>query len=297
MSKFVVTGASGFVGSRLVKDLLAAGHEVVCVGRSDEQHTPLPCISYTFHDLDWSAIGHVDGVFHQAAITNTLHAQAEDFYKVNFQYSKALFLDAARNGCTFIVYASSCAVYGNVEAPFREDGPKKPLNPYGESKLQLDDWAMRWAKEASVRVVGLRYSNVYGPGESHKGKSSSMVYQLMKQMMKGERPKLFEHGEQKRDFVHIEDVVRANRLAMVGPTGVYNVGSGSAVEFNRIVKIINELNGTNLETEYIPNTINGVFQNHTQCDLFLSGNRLGYKPQYDIESGISGYYQYSKRVD
>jgi ADP-L-glycero-D-manno-heptose 6-epimerase len=293
MSKFLITGASGFIGSNLVNNLLDMGHEVTCIGRIDEQ--PVRCLSYTFHDINWKSIGQIDGIFHQAAITNTLHPNKTDFNLINFEYTKSLF-EAAKHNVKSIVYASSCGVYGDVPTPFREDGPTKPLNLYSQSKLDLDQWAMKWSLANRVKVVGLRYSNVYGAGESHKGKSASMIYQLAKSISRGIRPRLFEHGEQKRDFVYIEDVMTANRLALSAPSGVYNVGSGSATSFNDIVNHLNATLSTDVKPEYFPNPHQSVYQNSTLCDLSLSKDRLCYFPLYDIASGIKAYHQSGKLV-
>lgn len=284
----LVTGGTGFIGSCLVRKLISLGHKVFITGRANEQDTNIPCLSYTFHDLNWKTISPIDIVFHQAAITNTTHKPDSDFYFVNVQCSKTLFFDAARHGCRKFIYASSCAVYGNQKPPFHELEANEltPINPYGASKMLFDQWAISWAK-VGLSVIGLRYSNVYGPiGESHKGESASMIYQLMCQMREG-RPRLFKWGEQERDFIHVDDCVHANLLAIeTKGSGVFNIGAGKSTSFNRIVELLNKSMKTSLSPEYIDNPFEGSYQNHTVCDLSQAKQFLGYEPQITVENGI-----------
>lgn len=292
--RILVTGGTGFIGSAVTRELKARGHAVYITGRKNEQDVDTPCLGYTFHNIDWSAIDPIDVVFHQAAITDTTHEPDSDFYFVNVHYAKNLFYEAARHGVKRIVYASSCAVYGSLPSPFREEDATvdTPINPYGSSKLIFDQWAMPWAKEAGIIACGLRYSNVYGPGEEHKGKSASMIWQLARQLIEGKNPKLFKWGEQERDFVHIDDVVNANMLAAESPqSGVFNVGYGAATSFNDIIKILKDYLGIDRPTDYIDNPIADKYQNRTVCDLTKSTSVLGYRPQTGVYDGIRRYFQ------
>lgn len=310
MSRILVTGGTGFIGSQLAKRLVAEGNDVIITGKGTEQKTKIPCISYSFHDLNWSEIHPIDVIYHQAAISDTTHKPEEDYHKVNVEQNQILFNDAVNHGCKTIVYASSCAVYGDVgnykdkyydlvlpnekpkyRKPFSEDDAtiNTPLNAYGKSKILFDQWAMEFGKKEGITVVGLRYSNVYGPGETHKGKSSSMVWQLIQQMIIG-RPKLFKWGEQRRDFVYIDDVVKANLLASKQTTSnVFNVGSGIASSFNSIVKTINEALKTEHGITYIENPYKDVYQDFTQCDLTRANKILKYYPDYNILKGVKEY--------
>jgi ADP-L-glycero-D-manno-heptose 6-epimerase len=165
-----------------------------------------------------------------------------------------------------------------------------PENPYGFSKLMMDRIALNFMEEnPHIKVVGLRYFNVYGPGESYKGKTASMVYQLYKQMKEGKRPRLFKWGEQKRDFVYVKDVIRANLLAMEKDvSGIFNVATGVARSFNEIVSILNQLLGTHLEPDYFDCPYD-FYQNYTQADITKARELLGYEPQYSLEEGIKDY--------
>ena len=156
----------------------------------------------------------------------------------------------------------------------------------------LEDFALEFAKEkGDVRVVGLRYCNIFGPGENHKGKRATMIYQFAQQMQKG-NPKLFEMGEQKRDYIYVKDVVRANLLAAASKENlILNCGSGTATSFNRIVEILNGLLGLNRTPEYMPNPFAGNYQDYTLCDMSLARQKIGFVPQFSIEGAIKDYLQ------
>src|SRR6185312_10814803 len=157
---------------------------------------------------------HCDVIFHQASITDTTVTDQLHMMRNNVEGFRHVLGWAARWGAR-VVWASSAAVYGNLPAPNKLSDRPAPLNVYGYSKLAMERLAHLWALEHSkLPVIGLRYFNVYGPGEAHKGKFASMIWQLSLQMRAGKRPRVFSAGDQKRDFVSIEDVVDANLLAM-----------------------------------------------------------------------------------
>ena len=152
-------------------------------------------------------------------------------------------------------------------------------------------------KHPEIIIVGLRYCNVYGPGESHKGKRSSMIYQLAQQISKG-NPRIFKMGEQKRDFIYVKDVVEANILASKAKEScIVNCGLGKATTFNRIIEILNKALGTNRKTEYIDNPYADQYQNFTECDMNLAKQKIGFAPEYGIEKGIKDYYESGFLVD
>jgi ADP-L-glycero-D-manno-heptose 6-epimerase len=142
------------------------------------------------------------------------------------------------------------------------------------------------------RVVGLRYSNVFGPGESHKGEMASMIYQIAQQIKEGHNPRIFQQGEQKRDFVYIEDVVEANLLAaQARGSYIVNCGSGAANTFNEMVSQVQRVLGTDRAIDYIPtNPHSSRFQMHTECDMSCAERTIGFKPRYTLEQGVSRYY-------
>ena len=141
----------------------------------------------------------------------------------------------------------------------------------------------------SHNVIGLRYFNVYGPGEKHKGKSSSMIWQLSQKIRKGEPLRIFKYGEQSRDHIYVKDVVAANIRAMESDAkGIFNVGTGKLTTFNRIIEILNKVLVTAAKPDYFDNPYN-FYQNHTQADISLSSKILNWKSSFSIEDGIKDY--------
>jgi ADP-L-glycero-D-manno-heptose 6-epimerase len=293
--KCLVTGGTGLVGSNLALHLLQAGHEVMITGHEAEQELPEfkgKCLFPGFIGIDWEAIGKVDVVFHQAALNNTRLMDREEMFRANVESSKTLFQHVVRRGCKRIVFASSTAVYGKNPAPYSESGPFDLNTPYAESKKALEEFAMIFAAgNPNVIITGLRYCNVFGPREWHKGHRATMIYQLAQQMRKG-NPKLFKYGEQRRDYIYVKDVVQANLCAASAPkTCIVNCGSGRATTFNRLVEILNQTLGVHRTPEYIDNPYEGNYQNDTTCDMTLAKEKIGFVPRYNIEDGIKDYYE------
>lgn len=289
--RVLVTGGTGFIGSNIARHLMEEGHEVVITGKDGEQHLQAD-VKDDLYDIDWDKLGKFDIIFHEAAINDTTEMDRELMFKENLHASMKLFEFAARTGCKRIVYASSTAAYGDAPAPYKEDMKMNPLNPYGESKMELDKAAMDFAKKhPDMVIVGLRYCNVYGPGEDHKGKRASMIYQLAQQMKKG-NPKLFKHGEQKRDHIYVKDLVRANMLAAEAKEScIVNCGFGKATTFNRIFEILNDLMGMDRKVEYIDNPYKDMYQDYTECDMSLAKEKIGFVPKYPPEEGIKDYFE------
>ncbi|MEK7507724.1 MAG: NAD-dependent epimerase/dehydratase family protein [Patescibacteria group bacterium] len=293
--RILITGGTGFIGSNLAIELFRGGNDLVIIGNDAEQKIPNFNGKYMLGDLaaiDWKQIGRVDAVFHEAANNATTDFDRKKMFAVNVEASKKLFDRAVVNGCKKIIYASSTAVYGDMLPPYREIGPFNPLNPYAESKLALDEFAMDFAKKNSgVIIVGLRYCNVYGPREDHKGMRASMIYQLAQQMKAG-NPKIFRDGEQRRDYIYIKDVVRSNMLAFSAKEScIVNCGSGRATSFNDIIKILNKMLGVNRTPEYIENPYADRYQSFTQCDMSFAKEKLGFESEFDIKKGIQDYYE------
>jgi ADP-L-glycero-D-manno-heptose 6-epimerase len=291
----LVTGGTGLVGSNLALELAASGHDVVITGNEAEQQLPGftgKCLNPGFLGIDWDAIGEVDAVFHQAALNNTRNMDRAEMFRANVESSAALFKYVVERGCRRIVYASSTAVYGRNAAPFREEGPFDLNTPYAESKKALEEYATSFAAaHPGVVIVGLRYCNVYGPRENHKGTRATMIYQLARQMMSG-NPRLFEFGEQKRDYIYVKDVVRANLLASeAGASCIVNCASGRATTFNRLVEILNSELGLDRKPEYFPNPFGANYQSDTRCDTAEAAERIGFEAAFGIEEGIRDYVE------
>ncbi len=300
--RILITGGAGFIGSNIVKALQKKYPEadlVVLDNFSSGNFENLidfkgELITGDITDRNfWNYLADLysfDVVFHQAAITDTTVSDQRKMTEVNTLAFKYLLEIALKRWNAKVIYASSAAVYGNCRAPMKENGCLKPENVYGFSKLMMDRIAETYMRKyPEAKIVGLRYFNVYGPGESHKGKFASMVYQLAVKMAKGQKPRLFKWGEQKRDFVYIKDVVEANLLALEKDvSGIFNVGFGKARTFNELVQILNKVLGTDLEIEYFDNPYS-FYQNHTEADLTKSRSILGYSPKWSLERGVEDY--------
>ena len=287
----LVTGGGGFIGSNLALELEKKGHDVVVLDDfSAGSRKNLTSFSGGVLDVDCSrpfkTEGNFDAIFHQAAITDPRAPDDDETIRNNIEGFK-LIIALARSQGAKLVYASSASLYGHGAAPQQEDQDPDILSAYARSKLMMDQMAAEFAK--AMHIVGLRYFNVFGPNEAHKGRPASMIYHLTKQMRAGKRPKLFYDGTQKRDHIYVKDCVQANLCALDAPSGVYNVGTGVATSFNDVVKYINKALGTQFEPEYIENPYKGTYQDHTQADISRAEEMLGFTAAYTTEQGILDY--------
>ncbi|MFN4243574.1 MAG: NAD-dependent epimerase/dehydratase family protein [Tepidisphaerales bacterium] len=304
--RILVTGAAGFIGSHVATALARLGHDVVAAD-AFLHASYINLLGFTgdvltlrdYDDLrSIDAAGPFDVVVHQSAITGMLHADGSPVrdtqlvLRSNVELFRAL-LQRAVPWKASVVWASSCSIYGRGPVPMREDQPPDPLNAYAYSKLLKERLATRFAPSLPG-IVGLRYTNVYGPGEAHKGKLASMVQQLALQMRQGQRPRIFTDGSQRRDFVYIDDVVQANVKAIElarhsdRKAHVFNVGAGASWSFNELVRQLNAALGTDLPPQYFDNPY-GFTQDHTEADLTRARVELGYTPHFDLTAGIRAY--------
>ena len=301
----IVTGGAGFIGSNLtlalqekfpdarltvIDDFRSGNFKNLAGYRGDLVAQNLACLDWREQFGDPAGAG-FDAIFHLASITDTTnHDQFEQVHD-NVESFRRL-LNFARPTKTRIIYASSASTYGAVTQASVESNGAAPANAYSFSKVIMDNIARRAAAESTGWIIiGLRYFNVYGPREAHKGVPASMVYHLAQQMKAGQRPRIFKHGDQKRDFVYVKDVVEGSIRAFDAQTsGIYNLGSGHARSFNELVDILNKCLRTNLQPDYIDNP-HAHYQNFTQADLTNARSALGYEPQFPLEDGVRDYMQ------
>ncbi|MDQ7038058.1 MAG: ADP-glyceromanno-heptose 6-epimerase [Aquificota bacterium] len=299
--RILITGGAGFIGSNLaltlqdmyqdakiyILDNFSSGHFKNLTGFKGE------VITGDIRDRElWEYIRkHItfDVIFHKAAITDTTVEDQRLMMETNADSFRYI-LDLALEWGAKVIYASSAGVYGKTPPPMKEDEGLQPENVYGFSKLMMDRIAVNYMERfPDLKVIGLRYFNVYGPGERYKGKTASMVYQLALKMIHGQKPRLFKWGEQRRDFVYIKDAVKANLLALEKDiTGIFNVGTGEARSFNEIVEILNRELGTSYEVEYFDCPYD-FYQEFTQADISRAREVLGYEPEYSLEEGLKEY--------
>lgn len=303
-SSILITGGAGFVGSNLVLTLQErmpqARLTVIDDFRSGDFKNLVgyrgDLVAQNMANLDWHqqfADEKFDAIFHLASITDTtlhdqfvqVHDNVESFRRV---------LNYAKPHRTRIVYASSAATYGAATtASVETNGAAAPANVYAFSKAIMDNVANRTAHEfPDWIIVGLRYFNVYGPREAHKGVPASMIYHLSRQMKAGKRPRIFKHGEQQRDFVYVKDIVDGTINALTAKkSGIYNLGSGRARSFNELIEVLNRSLGTDFKPEYFDNP-HAHYQNFTEADLTNVRSALGYQPQFSLETGVADYMRW-----
>ena len=302
-SSILVTGGAGFIGSNLVltlqERLPQARLTVIDDFRSGDFKNLAgytgDFVAHNLATLDWQqqfGDEQFDAIFHLASITDTtLHDQFVQVHD-NVEGFRRL-LNFARPNRTRVIYASSAATYGAASRASLETNGAAPANIYAFSKAIMDNLANRAACESQDWViVGLRYFNVYGPREAHKGVPASMVYHLSRQMKSGQRPRIFKHGEQQRDFVYVKDIVEGNIRALEAwRSGIYNLGSGQARSFNELIDVLNRSLGTDFQPDYMENP-HAHYQNYTQADLTSVRSALGYEPKYSLENGVADYMKW-----
>jgi len=300
--KILVTGGAGFVGSNLVMkiandwpdaditvlDAFVNGHFKNLIGFTGE----LIAGDLTDPRIMAELMSRpFDVVFHQGAITDTTVSDQKKMIEVNTNTFSSLLKLCAQNNAS-LVYASSAAVYGNSPSPNKVGSGEIPENVYGYSKYLMDQMTLRYLKSSpkpAHTVAGLRYFNVYGPGEFYKGKMASMILQLALSMRRNITPRLFKFGEQRRDFVYVDDIVQANlKAATAGVSGIFNVGSGVSRTFNDIVSILNDALKTDHYIEYFDNPYK-FYQNNTCADISETKEKLGYSPHFLLEKGLKEY--------
>ncbi|MEY2562494.1 MAG: ADP-L-glycero-D-manno-heptose 6-epimerase [Verrucomicrobiota bacterium] len=302
-SSILVTGGAGFIGSNLVLTLQErmpqARLTVIDDFRSGDFKNLAgykgDFVAQNLATLDWRhqfGDEKFDAIFHLASITDTtLHDQFVQVHD-NVESFRRL-LNFAKATRTRIVYASSAATYGAATAASVETNGAAPANVYAFSKAIMDNLANRAAADSPDWIlVGLRYFNVYGPREAHKGVPASMVYHLSRQMKSGQRPRIFKRGEQQRDFVYVKDIVEGSIRALEAKqSGIYNLGAGRARSFNELVEALNHSLGTDFQPEYIENP-HAHYQNFTQADLTQVRASLGYESKYPLEAGVADYMKW-----
>ena len=299
----IVTGGAGFIGSNLIEALNARGDSVILVVDRSADYRNLANLRISDlmppdefrHAIERDALPpRIEAIFHQGACADTTCDDRAYMMDNNFAFSKEILHFAVARRIP-LVYASSAAVYGASTAFAPSPENERPLNLYGVSKLAFDNHVREVVASSESVVAGLRYFNVYGPRELHKGKMASMVYQLYRQLRASRRARLFAgtdgyaDGEQRRDFVFVGDVVRVNlALAERSRSGIFNVGTGQSRSFNEVANTIITRIGTGA-IEYVPfpENLSGRYQSFTQADV--SGLRdAGYSEKFSsLEDGIA----------
>jgi len=312
----VVTGGAGFIGSNLVNGINALGRDDVLVvdnlslGDKFKNLLALNIKDYIDQDSFLADLrqGKYDGasieaVFHNGACSDTMEHNGKYMMDNNYEYSKELLHFCLRKRIPFI-YASSASVYGNGEKGFRESPECEwALNVYAFSKLQFDRYVRQVTRSARSQVVGLRYFNVFGPQENHKGRMASVAFHFYHQLLKDGVMRLFKgtggyaDGEQTRDFIYVKDVVDVNLFFYQHPEkkGIFNCGTGRSRSFNDLAEAARKAYGSG-SIEYIefPESLKGKYQNFTEADA-AKLREAGYTKSFtELEDGVADYYRYLK---
>jgi ADP-L-glycero-D-manno-heptose 6-epimerase len=320
----IVTGGAGFIGSNIVKTLNAQGRTDIIVvddlsdGRQFYNISDCDIADYLDKNdfihrvqIDDSLLDDVDVVFHEGACSSTTEWDGKFMMENNYEYSKILLHACLEKGIPYL-YASSASVYGGSEVFKEERCHEKPLNVYGYSKWQFDQYVRQLQRTYPndtfpSQVVGFRYFNVYGPREKHKGSMASVAFHFNNQIKNNGICKLFGEtsgyaaGEQHRDFVFVGDVVNVNLWFWKNPkqSGIFNLGTGKCQSFNAVADAVIKWHAekgkseksAHAKKEYIPfpEHLKGAYQSFTEADISLLRS-AGYSDEfYNVEQGVFEY--------
>ena len=310
----IVTGGAGFIGSNLIKGLNETGRKDILVvddlAQQDKFKNLVGLDFMDYLDKDEFLAQVLDGqweetvleaIFHQGACSDTMEHNGKYMMDINYEYSKTLLHLCLRRNVPFL-YASSASVYGSGEQGFREDPVcEAPLNVYGFSKWHFDRYVETLLTQAESQIVGLRYFNVFGPQENHKGRMASVAYHMFHQLKNDRTMRLFKgidgygDGEQRRDFIYVKDVAKVNLFFFDHPekSGIFNCGTGQSQTFNDLAKAAKQAMGFG-ELEYIdfPEALKGKYQNFTEADQ-AKLRKIGYAEAFtSLNDAVADYYRY-----
>ena len=292
---FAVTGGAGFIGSHLTKYLVSQGHDVLVIdnlfrGKLSNLEDVKDKINFIKLDiLDYESLKtnlqNVDGIFHQAALTSVPESyEKEDEYKnVNINGTENIFKIASEFKIK-VVYASSSSVYGDIEKiPITEDFERKPINPYGLTKLEDEFLAEKYSK-LGTEIIGLRYFNVYGIGQTLD--YAGVITKFLDKINQGKNPIVFGDGSQIRDFIFVQDVARANLATMKSNVehGFFNIGSGNEITIKELASLMIKISGKSLEPQFDKIPAGDI--KLSKADISLSTKILGWKAKTTLEEGL-----------
>ena len=299
MARYLVTGAAGFIGSHLAEALVGQGHDVVGIDSFTDYYDPrlkeenaagldVRRLDLAHDELDFAGL---DGVFHLAGQpgVRSFGDVFPLYVERNVLASQRVFEAAARAGVR-VVFSSSSSVYGEAERyPTPEETPRRPLSPYGVTKLSCEHLAAAYARSFSLETVVLRYFNAYGPRQRPDMAFAGVVNALAEA-----RPfTVFGDGEQSRSFTYVGDVVRATITAMEhAPVGaLYNVGGGAEATLNEALALLEQIAGRPLDVERAPPVAGD--QRRTRADTTRIREALGWAPEVSLEQGVSAQWEWA----
>ena len=301
MSRVLVTGGAGFIGSHLTAHLLERGYQVrvldnFATGRRENLHAFSGDIEVVEGDIQSyervnKAVAGCDVVLHQAALPSVPRSVQDPLTSnaTNVIGTLNVLLAARDHGVRRVVYASSSSVYGrNPELPKREDAPTVPISPYATAKLAAEGYTRSMHGVYGLDTVALRYFNVFGPRQDPTSQYAAVIPNFISALLAGEPPVIFGDGEQSRDFTYVANVVQANLLAMDAPPSVagsvYNIACGERVTLNRLVAELRHLLGSDTEPVYAAPRAGDI--RHSLADVSRARTELGYEPGVKLREGL-----------
>lgn len=309
MTRYLVTGGAGFIGSNIVDELVKRG-DSVCVadnlatGRMQNMATFIDDIEFMQGDLaelDFArhVVRDVDYVIHQAAIPSVPRSVADPLTnnRAGVQATLNLLVAARDAGVKRMTYASSSSVYGEAfDGAKREDMRSEPLSPYGVSKLAAEQYCMAFHTVYGFETVALRYFNVFGPRQDPKSEYSAVIPKFITRILQGQPPVIYGDGEQTRDFTYIGNVVAANLHALThaaAPGQIFNIAMGQATSLNQLVDMLAELCNQTVEPQYDPPRPGDIM--HSTADVSKAKTLLGFTPQISFVDGLSRAIEWYRR--
>ncbi len=305
MSKALITGGAGFIGSNLAALLVHEGYDVTVIDNlsSGYHHNlqPLPTVTVARGDIRDAPIlakvmDGIDTVFHLAASVGNKRSIDHPIDDADINVMGTLrVLEAARHaGVRKIVFSSSAGIFGELkQLPIREDHPVEPDTPYGASKLAAEKLCLAYAKLYELDAVCLRYFNVYGVNQRYDA-YGNVIPIFAHRLLNGLPLTVFGDGEQTRDFVNVRDVARANLLAAqaIGVSGAFNIASGTAITINQLLTLLRDASGLQPQIEHNPPRQGDV--RHSRADITAARTILGYEPFIDLGEGLTEYMAWAK---
>ena len=295
--RFVVTGGAGFVGSHLVQLLIENNHEIIVIdnlhtGKKENLKSMIDKIEFQKIDIRnyesmKNILKNIDGVFHQAALTvvQDSFSNPKEYYDVNVQGTENIFKLSIENKFK-VVYASSSSVYGHKQKmPIKENMETKPINPYGQTKLECEYLFEKYSKLGGS-IIGLRYFNIFGKGQTVE--YAGVITKFIERLKEGKAPIIFGKGSQIRDFISVDDIAKANLMAMNCNESnlLVNIGSGKAISILELANMMIKISGIELNPTFTKSLQGDIEKSH--ADISLAKKSFGWKPEITLQEWLNG---------
>lgn len=289
--KILLTGGTGFIGYNIAKKLKELNFDFSTTFEPNENEIISNVVK--LQDVMSDDGIRFDVVIHQAANNDTLSENKDEIFQSNILKPFEMFDKLRSRGCKKFIYASSTAVYGKNISLLKESTKPDPLNDYAKSKLEFEKLTSHYAENDDVSIIGLRYCNVFGPGEKHKDKRMSMIGQMLYNAYNNKETTLFKYGQQCRDWVYVDDVVNANLLALkYNGSGIFNIATSYSLNFLQLVDLIEKTINKKLLVNWEDCKFPEKYQEYVICSIDKARKELGYEPKNDLNTNIKKYWEF-----